>query len=182
MALEIIIAVLLLILAYIIFIYNNLIALKERHRNALSQIDVQLKRRADLIPNLIETVKGYMAHEKTLLKEIAKLRSSILTGNLEQRLDADKKLHDNLKTIFAIAENYPQLRANENFMQLQEELVTTENRIAYARQVLNDVVYIFNARIKQFPTNIIARLFNFTELSYFEAEEKEKQSIKINMK
>ena len=157
---------LILFFLYVFYLYNKLVSLLERSKNAISQIDVQLKRRADLIPNLVDTVKGYMKYERETLEKITSLRASIVSGSINERLASDKKLEGMLKTIFAVSENYPQLKASSNFLQLQEELVTTENRIAYARQAYNDVVYIYNSTIKMFPNNIIASILNFKELDY----------------
>jgi LemA protein len=158
---------------YVFYLYNKLVSLLERSKNAISQIDVQLKRRAELIPNLVETVKGYMKYERETLEKITSLRASIVSGSINERLASDKKLEGMLKTIFAVSENYPKLKASSNFLQLQEELVTTENRIAYARQAYNDVVYIYNSTIKMFPNNIIASILNFKELDYLKETEEE---------
>jgi len=157
---------LILFFLYVFYLYNKLVSLLERSKNAISQIDVQLKRRADLIPNLVDTVKGYMKYERETLEKITSLRASIVSGSINERLASYKKLQGMLKTIFAVSENYPELKASSNFLQLQEELVTTENRIAYARQAYNDVVYIYNSTIKMFPNNIIASILNFKELDY----------------
>ena len=163
-----------------IILYNGLIRLRNQVRNAWAQIDVQLKRRNDLIPNLVETVKGYMKHEKTLLENITKARSAVLTaGSMEKRAKASNMLSDTLKSLFAVAENYPKLQANENFMQLQEELVGTENKIAYARQHYNDVVTVFNTRIETVPTNMFAQSLNFAKEEMFKATEEEKKQVKV---
>ncbi len=169
-----------LILLWFILTYNNFISLQNRVENSWSQIEVQLKRRADLIPNLIETVKGYMKHEKTVLTEITRARTELMKAKtISQKADADNKLASTLKTLFAVAENYPKLRANENFKMLQEELAGTENKIAYARQFYNDSVMILNTKIKQFPSNIIARIMKLKKKDYFNAEPSERKSIKV---
>src|SRR3990167_2256358 len=135
------------IVLYVIVAYNSLIALRNRIENAWSQIDVQLKRRYDLIPNLINTVKGYVKHEKTVLTELTKLRSQLISGSMDQKAKASNQITDALKSVFAVAENYPQLKANENFKMLQEELSGTESKIAYARQFYNDTIMDFNNRL-----------------------------------
>jgi len=164
---------------YIIMAYNRFIVLRNRINNAWSQIDVQLKRRYDLIPNLISTVKGYVKHEKTVLTELTKARSQLVSGSMEQKAKASNQITDALKSIFAVAENYPQLKANENFKMLQEELSGTESKIAYARQFYNDSVMSFNTKIQGFPTNLIANLFKFDEKEFFKTEGKEKENIKV---
>ncbi|MEM4295303.1 MAG: LemA family protein [Candidatus Anstonellales archaeon] len=181
MVLEIILIVVLAVLVlWLIITYNNLVRLNEAVNNAWAQIDVQLKRRADLIPNLVETVKGYMKHEKTTLTEITKLRSKILEGTPQQRLEANDMLTQALKSIFAVAENYPQLRASENFMQLQQQLTDTENKISVAREDFNNATLTYNREVKVFPTNIAASLFGFKERIYFQATEQEKQPPKVS--
>ncbi|MBS3143251.1 LemA family protein [Candidatus Woesearchaeota archaeon] len=167
------------IILYIIVAYNSLIVLRTRISNAWSQIDVQLKRRYDLIPNLISTVKGYVKHEKTVLNELTKARSNLIKGSMESKARASNQITDALKSVFAVAENYPQLKANENFKLLQEELSGTESKIAYARQFYNDSVMSFNIKVQRFPTSIIANAFNFKEKEFFKAEGKEKENIKV---
>ncbi len=163
----------------IALIYNSLVRLRVRVENAWSQIDVQLKRRYDLIPNLVNAVKGYMKHEKGVLEEVTKARSSLITGSMKEKAKADNQITDALKTIFSVAENYPQLKANENFMQLQEELSGTESKIAYARQFYNDSVMDYNQSIQVFPKNIFAKLFNFLQKEFFEADNKEREAVKV---
>ena len=165
---------------FVVFLYNSLIRLKNNIENSLSQIDVQLKRRNDLIPNLIESVKGYMKHEKTLLENITKARTSILKAKtIESKSSASNMLSETLKSLFAVSENYPKLRANENFLQLQEEISGTENKIAYARQHYNDVVMVFNTKIETFPNKIFADMLKFTKKPLFEATAAEKKNIKV---
>src|SRR3989344_9337525 len=166
MALEIaawvIIIILVIIILWFVLTYNSFIRLRNMADNAWSQIDVQLKRRFDLIPNLMETVKGYMKHEKDTLKEVTEARTAFLNAK-EPRgmLKAEDKLQGALKTIFAVSERYPTLRASENFMQLQEELSGTESKIAYSRQHFNDSVQTWNEKVQSFPSNLISKLFNF---------------------
>jgi len=167
------------IVLYVIVAYNSLIVLRTRINNAWSQIDVQLKRRYDLIPNLINTVKGYVKHEKEVLTDLTKARTQLMTGDMKSKAKASDQVTNALKSIFAVAENYPQLRANENFKMLQEELSGTESKIAYARQFYNDSVMNFNIKTQAFPTNIIARIFNFTKREFFKTEGKEKENIKV---
>lgn len=171
-----------IVLAVIIVIalYNGLVVKRTRVDNGWAQIDVQLKRRYDLIPNLVETVKGYAAHEKEVLEKVAELRSRAMGAvNPKEAADANNMLTATLKTLFAVAENYPQLKANENFMRLQEELSSTENKIAFARQFYNDVVMDYNATIQQFPQTIIANMFNFKAREFFTAPVEEKEAPKV---
>ncbi len=167
------------IILYIVLIFNSLINLKNRVENAWSQIDVQLKRRYDLIPNLVNTVEGYMKHERGTLTEVTKMRASLVTGSMDQKAKANNMITDALKTIFAVAEDYPKLQASENFKMLQEELSGTESKIAFSRQFYNDNVMILNNKIQQFPSNIIARMLNFTEREFFKSAEAEKKAIKV---
>lgn len=181
MALELILAAIavVVILAFIL-IYNSLIQQKLRIDNAWSQIDVQLKRRYDLIPNLIETVKGYAKHEKELLTDITKARAAMgKADTMQAKAKADNMFSSTLKSLFAVAENYPQLKANENFMMLQEELSGTESKIAYARQFYNDSVLSFNTAIATIPSSIIASMFGFLPKEFFKAEGEEKKAVKV---
>lgn len=173
----IIIAVLVVL---VIILYNSIIRLKLQVKNAFAQIDVQLKRRNDLIPNLVETVKGYMKHEKRVLETITKARSSMLSAKtMKEKASASNMISDTLKTLFAVSENYPQLKANENFLQLQEELAGTENKISYARQYYNDIVMEYNTKIKVFPNTLFAKWFSFTEEQSFEATKEERKQVKV---
>lgn len=165
----------LLLLVYVAFTYNRLVQLRNRVENAWSQIDVQLKRRYDLIPNLIDTVKGYVKHEKTTLENITKYRSQLMTGSVEDRAQANNMLSQTLKSLFMVAENYPKLRASENFMKLQEELAGTENKIAYIRTAYNDSVLDYDNSLEMFPSNIIAGIFHFKPSQYFKTPEAEKE-------
>ncbi|MBI4151549.1 LemA family protein [Candidatus Woesearchaeota archaeon] len=174
-----IIGVIVAVVLLVIYIYNSLIKLRMRVKNAWSQIDVQLKRRYDLIPNLVSAVKGYMKHEKGVLEEVTKARTSLMSGSLKDKAKASNQITDALKSIFAVAENYPQLKANENFKHLQEELSGTESKIAYARQFYNDSVMHYNESLQVFPKNLFAKLFRFTEEQFFGADKEEKKNIKV---
>jgi LemA protein len=174
------IVVALLLLVFIVYIYNRMIILRNRIENAWSQIDVQLKRRFDLIPNLVETVKGYAAHEKQTFEMVTKARAQMANaGTVAEQAEANNMLTKALKTLFAVAENYPELKANENFMMLQEELAGTESKIAYARQFYNDSVMSFNTLIQSFPASIIANMFSFKSKEYFEIEETARENVEV---
>lgn len=162
--------VLVLLVGSVIWIYNRIITLENRYENAWSQIDVQLKRRNDLVPNLVETVKGYASHEQQTFERVTEARSAAQTaeGPAEQA-EAENFLTSALRQLFAVAEAYPELRASENFQGLQAELSETENRIAVSRQIYNDTVLTYNNRVQQVPTNIVAGMFGFDEREYFEA-------------
>ncbi|MGH7203326.1 MAG: LemA family protein [Candidatus Levyibacteriota bacterium] len=176
----IILIVVVAILLYIWFIYNRLVTTRMRISEALSQIDVQLKRRTDLIPNLIETVKGYAKHEKDVLENVTKARSSLMgAGSTQEKAQANNFLSDTLKSLFAVAENYPQLKANENFLSLQEELSDTENKIAYSRQFYNSNVLDYNTKLQVFPDSIIANMFHFLPADFFKADDKDKEPVKV---
>ena len=170
----IIVILIIFVIVTIVHMYNNLVGLRNRVQNSYAQIDVQLKRRNDLIPNLVETVKGYAGHEKGVLEEVTKARTGVMNAsNVEEASAADNQLTGALKTLFAVAENYPDLKANSNFQQLQSELTDTEDKISYARQFYNDVVLKYNTTCQQFPSSILARLFGFKEESYFQVPESE---------
>jgi len=171
----IVLVIVVLIVLFIIATYNRLVGLREQVRNSWSQIDVQLKRRHDLIPNLVETVKGYAAHEsKTLEAVIAARNVAVGAQSIQEKQQAENMLTSTLRSLFAVSEAYPNLKANENFMMLQEELSGTEGKIAYARQHYNDVVNVYNATIKMFPANMIANSSGFTEEQYFQMEDGER--------
>jgi LemA protein len=162
--------VVLLILVFILG-YNGLVRLRNRIDNAWSQIDVQLKRRYDLIPNLVETVKGYASHERQVLENVTQARANAINAQgPAQQADAENMLSGALKSLFAVAEAYPDLKANQNFLSLQEELTSTEDRVAYARQFYNDSVLSYNNKLQTFPRNVIAGMFNFEKREYFEGE------------
>ena len=168
-----------LIVLYAVFTFNSLIMLRNRVNNSWSQIDVQLKRRYDLIPNLVNSVKGYMKHEKNVLTQITKMRSNLVSGSMGQKAKASDMVSNALKTIFAVAENYPKLQASENFKMLQEELAGTESKIAFSRQFYNDNVMALNNRIQQFPSSIIANMLNFKGKEFFKSAETEKKPVKV---
>ena len=176
------IVIIVLIGFYLVSIYNSLVGLRNRVKNAWSQIDVQLKRRHDLIPNLIETVKGYMTHERQIMENITKYRSQAMDANtVGEKAQAEGLLSGALGQLRVQVENYPDLKANQNFLALQEELTSTENKISFARQSYNDQVLFFNNKIQMFPSNIVAGMFNFKEEEFFEVEDqKEKEVPKVN--
>ena len=177
----IILAVVRGVLLFMLFIYNSLIQARLRVKEAFSQIDVQLKRRTDLIPNLIETVKGYAKHEKETFTKVTELRTSLINAKSpEKKAEVNNMLTDALKSIFAVAENYPQLRASENFKALQEELEDTENKIAYSRQFYNSVVLDYNTKLQVFPNVLFARLLNFKPAEFFGATTDEKKPVKVS--
>ena len=181
MVLEYIVAAVVIVAIAAILIYNNLITLKNRVENAWAQIDVQLKRRADLIPNLVESVKGYMKQERTVLENVTKARSALLSAKgPRESAAAENMLSGALKTLFAVSEAYPNLKSNENFLQLQEELSGTESKIAFARQLYNDSVLQLNQSTQTFPSNVLASLFGFKEREYFRAEGAEKKPVKVS--
>jgi LemA protein len=162
----------------VIFIYNRLVALRNQSENAWHQIDVQLMKRADLVPNLVETVKGYAAHEKNVFENVTKARTQwAQAGTMQEKADATNQLTNALKTLFAVVENYPELKANQNFLLLQEELSGIESKIAYARQFYNDSVMNYNQGQQVFPSSIIANAFNFKPREYFEIEEVGKREV-----
>ena len=174
-ALIVILAVIIIPVGWLIAIYNTLVRLRNSVKNAFSQIDVQLKRRYDLIPNLVETVKGYAAHERETLEAVTRARQQAIDVSglegVKDRARVENMLTQTLKSLFAVSENYPALKANENFLKLQEELSTTENKISFARQYYNDSVMQLNNKTEMFPSNIIAGMFNFKQAEFFEVEE-----------
>jgi len=174
-----IIAIVIVLVLWIIGAYNRLITLRNRIDNAWSQIDVQLKRRFDLIPNLVETVKGYAKHEKTTLTDITKYRGMLMQGAPEERASANNMLTQALGKLFAVAENYPQLRANENFLKLQDELAGTENKISYVRTAYNDSVLEYSNSIQMFPGSIVAGIFGFKQKAYLETPGHEREVVKV---
>ncbi len=172
MVLIVLIVIAILLALYVIVTYNGLIRLRNRIQNAWAQIDVQLRRRYDLIPNLVETVKGYAAHEKGTFEAVTQARANAINaqGPADQAR-AENMISGALKSLFAVSEAYPDLKANQNFLSLQEELSGTEGRISYARQYYNDAVLRMNTKIQSFPSNILANMFGFKEHEYFEADE-----------
>jgi LemA protein len=172
LALIIILVIVVLVGLYAVFSYNGLISLRNRIENAWAQIDVQLKRRYDLIPNLVETVKGYASHERETLDAVIEARNAGMNASgPHDQAEAENQITGALKSLFALSEAYPDLKANQNFAQLQEELTGTEGRIAYARQFYNDTVYRYNTKIQSFPSNVLANAFRFSEREYFEADD-----------
>ena len=176
----IIVGVLLLLVGYAVSVYNKLVNARNKVDNQFSQIDIQLKRRADLIPNLIETVKGYAKHEKETLEEVVEARNkAVNAGTVNEKIDANNALTGALNKLFALAEAYPDLKANENFLSLQADLKDTEDKITYARQFYNDSAMNFNNLVQMFPSNIIAGIFGFRKFEYFKIDEKEKETPKV---
>jgi LemA protein len=179
--LAVVVGVVLLFGLILLGIYNGLVRSRIRCREAWSGIDVQLKRRSSLVPNLVETVKGYAAHEREVLENVTRARARLdQAGTPGQAAQADNALTATLKTLFAVAENYPQLKANENFLQLQRDLSDVEEKIAFARQFYNRNVMDFNTRIQVFPNVLIANTFNFTAFEFFEAEEAAREDVKVS--
>jgi LemA protein len=172
MTLLIILVVVVVVALYLAMSYNRLVKLRNRIANAWAQIDVQLKRRYDLIPNLVETVKGYAKHERETFDAVTQARANAINAQgVAAQAGAENMLSNTLKSLFAVAEAYPELKANQNFLALQEELTSTEGRIAYARQFYNDAVLQLNTKVQSFPSNIIANMFGFREHEYFEADD-----------
>ena len=172
--------IVLLLIIWIVATYNGLISLRNRKDDQWSQIDVQLKRRFDLIPNLVSTVKGYAKHEEETLNKVIAARNSYASAKTaDEKMKANNELTQTLSHLFAVAENYPDLKANTNFLELQTELQDTENKIAMARQFYNDTVLTLNNKIEMFPSNIIAGLFHFKKEEFFQAGEEERQNVKV---
>ena len=178
----IILAVVVVIIIAVIALYNSLVQARIKVDNAWSQIYVQLQRRFDLIPNFVETVKGYVAHESETFEKIAKLRTSWANAeSVSEKASLDNELSNALKTIMAVSESYPDLKANQNFSELSEELRNTENKISFARQFYNDSVTIYNTKLEVFPSNMIAKMFNFKARDLFEAESDEaRKNVKVD--
>ncbi len=175
------VAVIVVIAAIVVLIYNGLIGKRNRVQDAWAQIDVQLKRRYDLIPNLVETVKGYMKYEKSVLTQITQLRSSIVSGSVQDKAQANNMLSQALKSLFAVAENYPDLKASQTYQNLQSELENTENKISFVRTSYNDYVLDYNNAIQQFPGNLFAGPMGFKRQDFFQAPEEEKAAIKVDL-
>ena len=169
-----------LIVLWAISVYNKLVVLKNRVKDQWAQIDVQLKRRFDLIPNLVETVKGYTKHESETLEAVIKARNTYVSATLpEDQMKADGELTQAISKLFALTESYPDLKANTNFQALQQELTETESKIASARQFYNDTVMVYNNKVAMVPSNIIASLFKFEKEAFFEANETERQNVQV---
>ena len=177
-ALIIVGVVLVLLIAFVVGIYNSLVRLRNQVDNSWSQIDVQLKRRHDLIPNLVETAKGYMQHERQTFEAITEARSKAMgAGTVSEASQAEGALGQALSNFMLVVENYPDLKANANFLSLQEELTSTENKIAFARQGYNDQVLFFNNKIQMFPSNVVAGMFGYKQQDFFEIENKEERKV-----
>ena len=178
----IILIIVVLLILFIISVYNSLVTLRQRVKNAFGQMDVQLQRRFDLIPNLVETVKGYMTHESDTLAKVTELRTAWAGAKtVDEKAKLDNELSNTLKTIMAVAEAYPDLKANQNFESLQNELTETENKISYSRQFYNDTVTKYNTKLELFPSNIIAGMFHFTAESLFEVDSAEaRKNVKVD--
>jgi LemA protein len=169
-----------LVVIWFISIYNRLVVLRNRIENAWSQIDVQLKRRADLIPNLVETVKGYAKHEREVFQRVTEARAALMNAKgVKEQGEANNMLTGALKSLFAVAENYPELKANQNFLMLQEQLSGTEDKIAYSRQFYNDTVLKYDNMRERFPSNVVANMFGFGDREYFAAEEGSREPVKV---
>lgn len=174
------IVVLVVIIAFVIVTYNALVRLRNKVKNAFAQIDTQLQRRFDLIPNLVETVKGFAAHEKELLENVAASRSGYINASSNaKKLAMNNQLTSSLKSLFAVAENYPELKANVNFLKLQEELSETEDKITFSRQFYNDAVTIYNNKIQTFPHNLVAGIFGFKEEELFNSDDEAKTAPRV---
>ena len=176
----IIVGIVVAIVAWVIIAYNGLVGLKKRAKEAWARLDVQLKRRYDLIPNLVETVKGYAVHEKELFEKVTQARVSAMGAQgLKAKAEAENMLSGTLKSLFAVSENYPDLKASVNFLELQRELTDTEDKIQASRRFYNTNVRDLNIKIESFPANMIAGMFNFTKMELFEASAGEKEPVKV---
>jgi LemA protein len=174
----IVLAIIAFAIFFVVSMYNSLIRLRNQVKNAWSQIDVQLKRRHDLIPNLIETVKGYMTHERETLQNITNARAQAMSAaTIPEKAQAETQLSAAMGRFNIAVENYPDLKANQNFLALQEELASTENKISFSRQNYNDQVLYYNNKIEMFPSNILAGMFNFTKEAFFELEDKGEKAV-----
>jgi len=182
MELWVVLGLVAVLVLYVIWVFNRLVSLRQRVNNGWSEIDVQLKRRYDLIPNLVETVKAYAAHERTVFEEVTKARAEgINASGVKDQAAAENHVNLGLKSLFAVAEAYPELRANENFLALQEELSGTESKIAYARQFYNDQVMLLNTKIQSFPSNLVAGAFGFDEREFFEIDEPTRGPVQVDL-
>ena len=176
----IVIAIVVLLVLYVIGTYNSLVGLRNKVRDEWSQIDVQLKRRFDLIPNLVETVKGYAKHEKGTFEDVVKARNTFASATTkEDEMKASNELTQAVSKLFALAESYPELKSNTNFLDLQAQLKETEDKISYARQFYNDIVLKYNDKIMMFPSNLVAKMFGFKSETYFEALKEERENVKV---
>src|ERR687888_158900 len=182
LALWILAGIVVLLLLVGIWTFNRLVSLRNRVDNGWSQIDVQLRRRYDLIPNLVEAVKGYAAHEREVFEEVTRARSQGMeAGTVQDQAHAENQITRGLRQLLAVAENYPQLKANQNFLALQEELTGTESKIAYARQFYNDQVRVLNTKVQSFPSNLLARWFGIHEREFFEIDEPARGPVQVDL-
>ncbi len=175
--------VVVLLAVFLVSIYNGLVQLRQRVQNAWAQVDVQLKRRYDLIPNLVNAVKGYAQHEKSTFESVTQARTMAMNaGNIQEQMQAENMISNALRSLFAVAEAYPELKANANFLQLQAELSDTESKIAFARQFFNDTVQKFNTKIEVFPNNLVAGMLGFQMADYFtlQSETEARQAVKVD--
>ena len=177
-----ILAIILVLVVFLVFLYNSLVALKNKVKEAWADIDTQLKRRYDLIPNIVETVKGYMGHEKSTLEKVTELRTkAIQSQNFTEKAEAENMLSETLKSLFAVAENYPDLKANQNFLDLQNTLKEVEEHLQLSRRYYNGTVRDYNTKLQVFPNNLIAKQFGFTESEFFETkEEKQREAVQVS--
>ena len=180
MTIYIIVGIVALIIVYLLICYNSFVKLNNQVKEAFSTMDVYLKKRWDLIPNIVETVKGYAKHEKSTLEEVIKARNTYLSSKTnEDKINSSKEMTEAVNKLFALAEAYPELKANTNFLQLQNELKETEDKISYARQFYNDSVLMYNNKVETFPSNIIANMFGFKTNTFFEATEEERKNVEV---
>ncbi len=176
----VVLVIVVLLVLYLVSIYNKLVNSRNKVDNQFSQIDIQLKRRTDLIPNLVETVKGYAKHEENTFKEVVEARNKAVSANsINEKIDANNELTGALNKLFALSESYPELKANENFLSLQKDLKETEDKITYSRQFYNDSAMQFNNIVEMFPSNIVANMFHFKKYEYFKIAEEEKTAPKV---
>jgi len=176
----VVIVILVLLIFYVFATYNTIVKLKNRVKDQWSQIDVQLKRRFDLIPNLVNTIKGYAKHESETLEAVIQARNSYVSASsIDEKVKANNALTGTLTKLFALSESYPDLKANTNFLELQTELQDTENKIAMARQFYNDTVLSYNNKVLMIPSNIVASIFHFKEMEFFQVAEEERQNVKV---
>ena len=175
------IIVIIALIVWIIAIYNNLTIGRNKVKNAFAQIDTVLQRRFDLIPNLVETVKGYAAHEQSVFENVTKARAGYMSAKTNaEKLEAENELTSTLKTLFAVAENYPELKSNQNFLKLQEDLKVTEDKVSFSRQFYNDTVTMYNTKLQVFPSNIIAGMFNFSARDLFKSDDEARKNVKVD--
>ena len=176
----IVLVVLILVVLYVISTYNGLVGLRNKVHDQFSQVDIQLKRRFDLIPNLVETIKGYAKHESETLEKVIAARNNYVNAKTDnEKVDASNALTSCISKLFALSESYPELKANSNFMDLQSQLKEIEEKISYARQFYNDSVLMYNNKVEMIPSNIVASIFGFKKSSFFEADEKERENVQV---